>query len=207
MQIVTMHTPTLHATTRRSLRARQAAAAVTLLAAGLLAGCGSSEDDATDATTSGDASDESSTDESSTAPLTLTDGWAISGEEGMSSAFGTLENTTGEDVVVVAATSDASPEVELHETVADESGEMVMREVDGGFVVPAGGELVLEPGGNHLMLMDLDRPLLAGDLLEVSLTLEDGSSADLTFDVRDFTGGHEHYEDAEAQEDHETSTE
>ncbi|SJM54778.1 Copper metallochaperone, bacterial analog of Cox17 protein [Actinomycetales bacterium JB111] len=184
---------------------RRSTAAAVLLAATLLAGCGSSDDSASDdATSDGAPADGASeeaggesapADDAATAPLTLTDGWVIAGDEGMSSAFGTLVNSSTDDIVVEEATSSASPEIELHETVADDSGEMVMREIDGGFVIPAGGELTLEPGGNHLMLMDVVEPLLAGDQLDITLTLADGSDVDLVLDIRDFEGGHEHYED------------
>ena len=59
-------------------------------------------------------------------------------------------------------------------------GEMEMREVDGIDIV--GGEpLVLEPGGYHVMLMELAAPLEVGTSIAITLTFE--KAGDLTIDV------------------------
>lgn len=131
---------------------------------------------------------------SAAASVTVTDAWAKAADEGMSAGFGTLANGSDGDVTVVAATTAASSTVELHETVADESGAMVMREVDGGFVIPAGGALTLEPGGAHLMLMGLTAPLRAGEEVTVTLTFSDDSSLEFTAPVKDYSGANETYE-------------
>nr|WP_254426077.1 copper chaperone PCu(A)C [Dietzia sp. oral taxon 368] len=69
---------------------------------------------------------------------------------------------------------------------------MMMKEREDGFVIPAGGELLLEPGGNHIMLMDLDEPISTGQ--QITLTLEfDGAEQDVTVFARDFQGGEEEY--------------
>jgi copper(I)-binding protein len=91
----------------------------------------------------------------------------------MSAAFGTLENTSDHDITLVSAESPASTMLQLHETVANDSGAMVMKEKQGGFVIPAGGSFALEPGGNHIMLMDLTAPLAAGDEATFTLTFSD----------------------------------
>ena len=131
-------------------------------------------------------------DEDSTG-LEFTDMWVKAADEGMSAAFGTIVNTTDSDVTIVSGTSAASTIIELHETVEDETGTMVMRQKDGGFVIPAGGEYVLEPGANHLMLMDLQTPILAGDEVKFSLHLADGSSVEFSAPAKDYTGADEQY--------------
>src|SRR5699024_11815360 len=97
------------------------------------------------------------------------------GEEGMTSAFGTLTNDTDRDLLLIGARTEASAHVELHETTDDGSGGMSMQEKEGGFPLAAGEQLVLEPGGHHLMLMDLTAPLLPGDEVELILEFEDGT--------------------------------
>ena len=77
--------------------------------------------------------------------------------------------------------------------VDDGSGSMVMQEKDGGFIVPAGGSLTLEPGGYHFMLMGLTAPLVAGDEATFTVTFEDGSTMEFTAPVKDFTGADENY--------------
>ena len=83
--------------------------------------------------------------------------------------------------------------VELHETVANDSGEMVMQPKEGGFVIPAGGTLTLEPGANHIMLMGLAKPIVAGDEVSFTLTFADGSTYTFTAPAKDFTGANENY--------------
>ena len=126
--------------------------------------------------------------------LTLTDPWVKAAEEGMTSSFGVLRNDTERDLVLTGVLTPASSAVELHETTSDGSGGMSMTEKEGGFELPAGGELVLEPGGHHIMLMDLTAPLLPGDEVELTLQFEDGTEHPFTATVKDFAGAQEHYE-------------
>ena len=164
---------------------RRAALAAALLLP--LAACSSDPS----APSSGGASDGGGT---SAEGLTLVDPWVKAAEEGMTSAFGTLTNATGRALQLISASTPSSGMVELHETMGDGSGGMSMQEKEGGFPVPDGGELVLEPGGNHLMLMDLAAPLRPGDEVELTLQCEDGTELVVTATVKDFAGAQEHYE-------------
>lgn len=126
--------------------------------------------------------------------VTITEQWAKAADSGMSAAFGQLHNDGDEDVTVVSATSPASATVELHEVVTGDDGVKVMRPKPGGFRIPAGGELALEPGGNHIMFMGLRGPLRTGSEAPVTLTFDDGSTTTFTAQVRDFPGNQENYE-------------
>ncbi|GAA2220182.1 hypothetical protein GCM10010413_09010 [Promicromonospora sukumoe] len=125
--------------------------------------------------------------------MSLTDGWVKAADSGMSAAFGGLTNSGAQDVTVVSATTEASSMLELHETVENETGELIMREIDGGFVVPAGDTLTLEPGGSHIMLMDLADPLEAGEEVTFTLTFSDDSTYEFTAPVKDYSGANENY--------------
>jgi len=129
--------------------------------------------------------------------ITITDAWVKSADEGMSATFGLLENSSDQDVTIVSATSPASSELELHETVDNGSGTMVMQQKEGGFVIPAGGSFTLEPGGNHIMLMDLTAPLAAGEEATFTVTFSDGSTFEFTAPVKDYTGANEEYVDGD----------
>ena len=166
---------------------RRAALAAALLLP--LAACSSDPSDGSEA--GGAASDGGGT---SAEGLTLVDPWVKAAEEGMTSAFGTLTNATGRALQLISASTPSAGMVELHETMGDGSGGMSMQEKEGGFPVPDGGELVLEPGGNHLMLMDLAAPLRPGDEVELTLQCEDGTELVVTATVKDFAGAQEHYE-------------
>lgn len=129
----------------------------------------------------------------STAALTVTDPWVKAAEDGMSAAFGTITNTSDQDVTIMSASTPASPMVELHETVMGSNGTMQMQEKQGGFVIPAKGKLVLEPGANHIMLMGLTKPVKAGDDISFDLKLKDGSTVTFTAQGKDFVGANENY--------------
>ena len=121
-------------------------------------------------------------------PLSLTDTWVKAADSGMTAAFGVLTNSGDADITVVAAHSEVASAVELHEVVDD-----TMRPVEGGFVVPAGETLTLEPGGYHLMFMGLEQPILAGDEVTITLELDDASELTFTAVAKDFAGGNEEY--------------
>lgn len=124
--------------------------------------------------------------------LTITDPWVKAADEGMTAAFGVLENSSDQDVRIVSATT-ALATVELHEMTTDSAGAMVMQQKEGGFVVEAGGTHALAPGGDHLMLMDLTAPVEPGDEVTITLTAEDGSTFELTAPARSFSGAEEEY--------------
>lgn len=155
-----------------------------------LAGCGSSADASSDAAAAPAGQD-----------VALADGWVKAADTGMSAAFGELTNSGPEDVAVVSATTEASSILELHETVENETGEMIMREIDGGFVIPAGEALDLEPGGSHIMLMGLTDPLEAGEEVSFTLTFSDDSTYEFTAPVKDYSGANENYEGGDAEMD------
>lgn len=126
-------------------------------------------------------------------PVTITDPWAKAAEEGMTGVFATITNTTDTDLTLIAASTEAAERVELHQTASEGSGGMSMEEKEGGFPIPAGGELLLEPGGDHIMLMGLTAPLLPGDQVELVLEFEDGTEQPMTATVKDFAGAQESY--------------
>lgn len=121
--------------------------------------------------------------------------WAKAAD-GMSGVFGTLTNGTDDEVTLTQASSPRAGLVELHETVMVD-GQMIMRERDGGFTIPAGGSFELAPGEDHIMLMELDTALLPGEVLPMTLTFSNGDTLDLDIDVREFAGADENYGDLE----------
>ncbi len=121
------------------------------------------------------------------------DAWTKAAEEGMTATFGMLKNSSDAEVNVVAASSDSAAFMELHEVV-DSDGEMVMQAKEGGFVIPAGGAAMLEPGADHLMMMEIPAPIAAGDDVTVTLECSDGSTTQFTAQAKDFAGGEEEYQ-------------
>ena len=178
----THHTEDSH-TMRTHTRA--ACVAASALALALTAACASDDTDTTTAAAADTADSAAST------TVTFDDGWAKATGTEMTGVFGTITNPGDTDLHLIGVDSDLGGSAELHETVPGASG-MMMQEREDGFVIPAGGELVLEPGGNHIMLMELGRPITTGQ--QITLTLEfDGAEQDVTVSARDFRGGEEEY--------------
>ncbi len=79
-----------------------------------------------------------------------------------------IHNVTDADDRLIAARSQIADTVELHNHTM-ENGIMQMREVD-GINIPAGGKVVLEPMGYHIMLIGMKKNINIGD--DFPLTLE-----------------------------------
>ena len=71
---------------------------------------------------------------------------------------------------LIGAASPVAGVVELHE-MSMENNVMKMRPIT-GLDLPAGREIQLKPGGHHVMLLDLKRPLKAGEKVKIELRLE-----------------------------------
>jgi len=95
-------------------------------------------------------------------------------------AYMTLVNASDETLVLTGATSAAATSAMLHKTVRHEGGVMAMEHVMTA-TLPAHGQLMLESGGLHLMLIGLKQPLREGANVEVTLQFEGGYS--LTADL------------------------
>ncbi len=121
--------------------------------------------------------------------LTVTDAWAKAADSSMTAAFGEITNSSAHDITIVAASSPAATEVQMHEVV-----DSTMRKVDGGLVIPAGQTRRLQPGGFHLMFIGLTAPIKAGDVVSLTLTFDDDSQLTFTAVAKDFTGANESYD-------------
>ncbi len=124
----------------------------------------------------------------------LVDGWVKTAESGMTAAFGELVNPGDTDVTLLSVASPIAASVQLHETVESDTGDMVMQQKQGGIVISAGGSHLLAPGSDHLMLMDLNAPIVAGDDVSFTLSFDDGSTLEVTVPAKDFSGANETYD-------------
>jgi len=86
------------------------------------------------------------------------------------SAYMTIVNGAASADRLLRAESPVAARVELH-TVIKEGDVMRMREVP-AIDVPANGKATLAPGGLHIMLMELNAPLKAGDTAAITLVFE-----------------------------------
>jgi hypothetical protein len=149
------------------------------------------------------ACDDASDDDSGEPAIHVTDAWARSSPTAATAgaAYLMVTNTGSEDDALISAAvgDDVAAQVELHETRAVATDEtmggtattmgdsgaepstsmMEMAPVD-RIEVPAGATAMLEPGGYHIMLLDLVEPLEEGDELELTLTFENAGEISVT---------------------------
>jgi len=90
----------------------------------------------------------------------------------VNAGYMTLVNVGEQDLELVRVESAAFETIEIHEMVPVD-GMMRMREV-GDLVIPARGQIALEPGGKHLMLRGPHSHLKTGDTIDMTLTFESG---------------------------------
>ena len=179
-----------------------------------LAACGSDGDDEattgdTSATTeaAADVADGVVSDEDG---LTIANPWARTSP--MDTTYGAvyleLTSADGDALVGASVSADVAGTVEIHETVAADGessettmamggegsdttettmagmGAMTMQPIE-SLELPAGETVALEPGGYHIMLIDLVAPLETGEEIEVTLTFENAGERTITVPVQD----------------------
>ncbi|MCW2679799.1 MAG: hypothetical protein JWM62_1200 [Frankiales bacterium] len=115
--------------------------------------------------------------------LTVSGGWAAadngrgttSASPPMTAAYVTIASSAEHDDALVGAQTDAAAEVQIHTSVLSPDGtSSTMRQVP-DLAVPAGGSVTMEPGGEHLMLLDLAHRLRPGATIAVELHFADGT--------------------------------
>jgi copper(I)-binding protein len=57
----------------------------------------------------------------------------------------------------------------MHDTVTTADGAMTMQEMKAGAALDPGTAVTFTPGGKHVMLVDLAKPLVAGETFDVTL--------------------------------------
>lgn len=107
------------------------------------------------------------------AVIEVRDAFIVQPPEGRDMTGGGLHvSVTGGPMTLVRAATDIADTVEMH-TMSMENDMMQMRKVE-SFPVSEESPLVLERGGNHLMLFGVE-PLQVGDQVDVILTFTDES--------------------------------
>ncbi|MEW5965375.1 MAG: copper chaperone PCu(A)C [Pseudomonadota bacterium] len=102
----------------------------------------------------------------------VSDAWSRATMPGQKVSGAYMKLTADADAKLVGASSPAVPRVEVHEMKMD-GDVMRMREVQ-VIDLPKGKTVSLEPGGYHIMLMNLAKPIAAGELIPLTLTIESG---------------------------------
>lgn len=102
-----------------------------------------------------------------------------------------IRNAGGEADRLIAASGVIAGRTEIHEMAVDDKGVMTMRPVQ-GLEIPAGGEVALEPGGYHIMFLDLGEARKQGERFAGTLTFEHAGTVEVEFAVEAMGHGHGH---------------
>ena len=84
--------------------------------------------------------------------------------------FMVIKNVGDDPDALIGVKTDISKMVSIHKTV-NQNGVMKMIHVD-KLSVPAGGSVVLKPGGYHIMVMGLKKDIKAGENVKFTLIFE-----------------------------------
>lgn len=127
--------------------------------------------------------------------LEISDSWVRSSDMsvsgGMTGMFMEITNPTSGEITLIGGSSDSGM-VEIHETVMGADG-MQMQEINGGIEIPAGGTVVLQPGGLHVMIMNLNSDVVAGDEVSVELEFDGHPNVSVTATAKPSEAGDEEY--------------
>lgn len=121
--------------------------------------------------------------------LQISDAWsrtpAVTQENG--AVYMTIQSPVDVQLIKVGVPASIAGKAELHGTVASGSGGdsvMSMRPAS-ALDLPAGQDVVLEPGGSHVMLLKLAKPLQSGETFPLTLTLEKAGEVQVDATVRE----------------------
>ncbi len=112
-----------------------------------------------------------------TAAVTATDAWCRPSPNGAKAGGCYVTLTAATDDRLTGGSTPRAGSLQVHE-MKTENGMMKMAELTAGLPLPAGQAVALAPGGNHLMLIGLTAPLVAGET--VPLTFQFASAPAIT---------------------------
>ncbi len=116
--------------------------------------------------------------------LTLQDAWARPGlKDGNSAVYFEVQNPLAEEDLLLKAECTAAASTELHMSMMDASGNMMMHPQE-NVPIPAQGQVSFKPGGLHVMLIGLTQDLNAGDTLTLTLTFQNAGTLQLEVPVK-----------------------
>lgn len=186
---------------RKALATALAAAA---LAVGVAA-CGSSGSSSTTATTTLQPA-------ATKDGVYVTNPWARASAGGQTTGavYVTIESDSGDRLVGASVPTSVAAQTQIHETVVADTtttmdmgsssssmdsgsttsmdmsgtgGAMTMKQVS-GVDIPAGGTVTFQPGGYHIMLLDLVKPLTVGESIPLTLTFQKAGEISVQAQVR-----------------------
>lgn len=97
-------------------------------------------------------------------------------------AYMTIMNNSTREAVLVSASSEIAGVTEIHQ-MSNANGMMNMAMVP-NVHIPARGKVLLQPGGYHIMLINLKKPADKGTMVPITLHFQDGSAVVVNAQVK-----------------------
>lgn len=130
------------------------------------------------------------------AEVTVTDAWVRGTVASQKTTGAFMKITSTRDARLVEARSPIAGLVEIHEMKMD-GDTMRMRAID-SLALPAGKAVELKPGGYHVMLFELRKPVREGDTVPISVVVEypdkSRETVEVPASVKALGGGGHHHE-------------
>lgn len=116
--------------------------------------------------------------------ITVEGVWARTSPKVATNGAAYMKITTPVDDALVGATvsSDIADHAEVHEMIMGSDGEMAMQQTQ-RIAINAGETLSLQPGGYHVMFIDLAAPFELGQTFDLTLEFESGDTVTVEVEV------------------------
>ncbi|MBX3134275.1 MAG: copper chaperone PCu(A)C [Gemmatimonadaceae bacterium] len=115
--------------------------------------------------------------------LDVREAWARTADSGaMTAVYFTLGNGGAESDTLVGVESTVAERTEMH--ISTQHGGMMRMSAVTSLPVPADDSVMFQPLGAHVMLTGLNRPLVEGDSLSITLRFTSGQTVEVRAGVR-----------------------
>ena len=109
--------------------------------------------------------------------------WARATVQGQKATGAFMTLTSKTDTRLVGVSTSVAGVAEVHEMKMD-NNVMQMRALRDGLALPAGKAVALQPGGFHVMLMDLKLPLQKDTTIPLTLRFKDAKGVESQLDIQ-----------------------
>jgi copper(I)-binding protein len=103
--------------------------------------------------------------------LEILNAWARPADAGMNTAAYFVIKNQGEQDRLIAADSTIAGSTEIHRSYMDDAGVMRMQQQE-SVLIPANAQVTFEPGGLHVMFIELKQDLIPDDQFQLRLYFE-----------------------------------
>ena len=109
--------------------------------------------------------------------------WARATVQGQKATGAFMTLTAKTATTLVGVSTSVAGVAEVHEMKMD-NNVMQMRALPDGLALPAGKSVALQPGGFHVMLMDLKLPLQKDTTIPLTLRFKDAKGVESSLDIK-----------------------